>query len=243
MKDKLNILIANDDGIDSPGIVRLAEAASKFGNVWVAAPSSQCSGMSQKLTIFGEFPVSRPAFPVPVMDAWSIGGTPADCVKLAVNFLMPVKPDVVFSGINFGYNTGFDIAYSGTVGAAMEALINGIPAIAFSSQHDGSSDVTDKYLVPVIEELLSSPIGRGEIWNVNFPGCALEDCRGILRERIPAPLCVFDNHYDKTEQPDGSFILRPYAEQLSPDRAPEGSDIHAVFNGYVSIGKVRSMVL
>ena len=130
MKDKLNILIANDDGIDSPGIVRLAEAASKFGNVWVAAPSSQCSGMSQKLTIFGEFPVSRPAFPVPVMDAWSIGGTPADCVKLAVNFLMPVKPDVVFSGINFGYNTGFDIAYSGTVGAAMEALINGIPAIA-----------------------------------------------------------------------------------------------------------------
>ena len=121
MKDKLNILIANDDGIDSPGIVRLAEAAAKFGSVWVAAPSSQCSGMSQKLTIFGEFPVSRPAFPVSVMDAWSIGGTPADCVKLAVNFLMPVKPDVVFSGINFGYNTGFDIAYSGTVGAAMEA--------------------------------------------------------------------------------------------------------------------------
>ena len=97
MKDKLNILIANDDGIDSPGIVRLAEAAAKFGSVWVAAPSSQCSGMSQKLTIFGEFPVSRPAFPVSVMDAWSIGGTPADCVKLAVNFLMPVKPDVVFS--------------------------------------------------------------------------------------------------------------------------------------------------
>ena len=222
MKDKLNILIANDDGIDSPGIVRLAEAASKFGNVWVAAPSSQCSGMSQKLTI---------------------RGTLADCVKLAVNFLMPVKPDVVFSGINFGYNTGFDIAYSGTVGAAMEALINGIPAIAFSSQHDGSSDVTDKYLVPVIEELLSSPIGRGEIWNVNFPGCALEDCRGILRERIPAPLCVFDNHYDKTEQPDGSFILRPYAELLSQERAPEGSDIHAVFNGFVSIGKVKSMVL
>ena len=78
---------------------------------------------------------------------------------------------------------------------------------------------------------------------MNFPGCALEDCRGILRERIPAPLCVFDNHYDKTEQPDGSFILRPYAEQLSPERAPEGSDIHAVFNGYVSIGKVKSMVL
>ena len=243
MKDKLNILIANDDGIDSPGIVRLAEAASKFGNVWVAAPSSQCSGMSQKLTIRGTLAVEQADFPVPVEAAWAVGGTPADCVKAAVKALVPCRPDVVLTGVNQGWNAGLDIAYSGTVGAAMEALINGIPAIAFSSQHDGSSDVTDKYLVPVIEELLSSPIGRGEIWNVNFPGCALEDCRGILRERTLAPLCVFDNHYDKADQPDGSFILRPYAEQLSPDRAPEGSDIHAVFNGYVSIGKVKSMVL
>lgn len=243
MKDKLNILIANDDGIGSPGIVRLAEAASKFGNVWVAAPSSQCSGMSQKLTIFGEFPVSRPAFPVPVMDAWSIGGTPADCVKLAVNFLMPVKPDVVFSGINFGYNTGFDIAYSGTVGAAMEALINGIPAIAFSSQHDGSSDVTDKYLVPVIDELLSSPIGRGEIWNVNFPGCALEDFKGILRGRSICKTCLYDNKYTQERLPDGSLKLTISGKPVSPDTVPEGCDVRAVLDGYISIGKVRSMVL
>ena len=243
MDKKLKILLVNDDGISSPGIVHLAEMAMQLGEVWVAAPSSQCSAMSQKLTIFQPLEVEEYDFPLPVAGAYSIGGTPADCVKTALKAVLPVRPDVVFSGINIGYNAGFDIAYSGTVGAAMEALINGIPAIAFSSQHDGSSDVTDKYLVPVIEELLSSPIGRGEIWNVNFPGCALEDCRGILRERIPAPLCVFDNHYDKTEQPDGSFILRPYAEQLSPERAPEGSDIHAVFNGYVSIGKVKSMVL
>ena len=234
----MNILISNDDGIRAEGI-----AALPFGRVYVAAPQSQCSGMSQKLTIRGTLAVEQADFPVPVEAAWAVGGTPADCVKAAVKALVPCRPDVVLTGVNQGWNAGLDIAYSGTVGAAMEALINGIPAIAFSSQHDGSSDVTDKYLVPVIEELLSSPIGRGEIWNVNFPGCALEDCRGILRERTLAPLCVFDNHYDKADQPDGSFILRPYAEQLSPDRAPEGSDIHAVFNGYVSIGKVKSMVL
>ena len=239
----MNILISNDDGIRAEGIARLAAAALPFGRVFVAAPQSQCSGMSQKLTIRGTLAVEQADFSVPVEAAWAVGGTPADCVKAAVKALVPCRPDVVLTGVNQGWNAGLDIAYSGTVGAAMEALINGIPAIAFSSQHDGSSDVTDKYLVPVIEELLSSPIGRGEIWNVNFPGCALEDCRGILRERIPAPLCVFDNHYDKTEQPDGSFILRPYAELLNPDRAPEGSDIHAVFNGYVSIGKVKSMVL
>ena len=239
----MNILITNDDGINAPGISLLAEAAAQFGNVTVVAPASQCSAMSHRITLDRPMGLRKHEWGMDGVTAYSLDGTPADCIRAALDAIMPEKPDVVLSGINHGYNVGYDIAYSGTVGAAMEALINGIPAIAFSSQHDGSSDVTDKYLVPVIEELLSSPIGLGEIWNVNFPGCALEDCRGILRERIPAPLCVFDNHYDKTEQPDGSFILRPYAEQLSPERAPEGSDIHAVFNGYVSIGKVKSMVL
>ena len=239
----MNILITNDDGINAPGISLLAEAAAQFGNVTVVAPASQCSAMSHRITLDRPMGLRNHEWGMDGVTAYSLDGTPADCIRAALDAIMPEKPDVVLSGINHGYNVGYDIAYSGTVGAAMEALINGIPAIAFSSQHDGSSDVTDKYLVPVIEELLSSPIGRGEIWNVNFPGCALEDCRGILRERIPAPLCVFDNHYDKTEQPDGSFILRPYAERLSPGRAPEGSDIHAVFNGYVSIGKVKSMVL
>ena len=242
MKDKLNILIANDDGIDSPGIVRLAEAAAKFGSVWVAAPSSQCSGMSQKLTIFGEFPVSRPAFPVSVMDAWSIGGTPADCVKLAVNFLMPVKPDVVFSGINFGYNTGFDIAYSGTVAAAMEAVMNGIPAIAFSAQHDGSYDVTDRYILDIARELLAAPLAPGEIWNVNFPGCPLDEFKGILHERTIAPKFIFDNTYSANHR-SGGMTLIPDADFIAHGDAPAGSDIEAVLHGYISIGKVKSMVL
>ena len=223
MKDKLNILIANDDGIDSPGIVRLAEAAAKFGSVWVAAPSSQCSGMSQKLTIFGEFLVSRPAFPVDVMDAWSIGGTPADCVKLAVNFLMPVKPDVVFSGINFGYNTGFDIAYSGTVGAAMEALINGIPAIAFSSQHDGSSDVTDKYLVPVIEELLSSPIGRGEIWNVNFPAARLRTAAAFCVSASPHRCASLITTMIRPSSPTAPSSSAPMPSSSAPTARPRAA--------------------
>ena len=235
MKDKLNILIANDDGIDSPGIVRLAEAAAKFGNVWVAAPSSQCSGMSQKLTIFGEFPVSRPAFPVPVMDAWSIGGTPADCVKLAVNFLMPVKPDVVFSGINFGYNTGFDIAYSGTVGAAMEALINGIPAIAFSAREFCDPGAMEVYLPRVLQELLQALPKPGTLWNVNFPDCAASACKGILRGRVPAACSFYDNEYDRAE---GALSIR--VSNPGPEQCREGSDIHAILHGYVSIGEVRS---
>ena len=143
MDKKLKILLVNDDGISSPGIVHLAEMAMQLGEVWVAAPSSQCSAMSQKLTIFQPLDVEEYDFPLPVAGAYSIGGTPADCVKTALKAVLPVRPDVVFSGINIGYNAGFDIAYSGTVAAAIEAVLNGIPAIAFSAQHDGSYDVTD----------------------------------------------------------------------------------------------------
>lgn len=123
--EKRTILIANDDGIGAEGIARLAAAALPFGRVFVAAPDTQCSGMSQKLTIRGELSVTEAPFPVPVEAAWAVGGTPADCVKAAIKALLPVRLDVVLTGINRGYNAGFDIAYSGTVGAALEAVMNG----------------------------------------------------------------------------------------------------------------------
>ena len=86
--EKRTILIANDDGIGAEGIARLAAAALPFGRVYVAAPQSQCSGMSQKLTIFGEIAVERAVFPAPVQEAWAIGGTPADCVQTAIRALL-----------------------------------------------------------------------------------------------------------------------------------------------------------
>ena len=219
MDKKLKILLVNDDGISSPGIVHLAEMAMQLGEVWVAAPSSQCSAMSQKLTIFQPLDVEEYDFPLPVAGAYSIGGTPADCVKTALKAVLPVMPDVVFSGINIGYNAGFDIAYSGTVAAAMEAVLNGIPAIAFSAQHDGSYDVTD-----------------------NFPGCPLDEFKGILRERTIAPKFIFDNTYSANHR-SGGMTLIPDADFIAHGDAPAGSDIEAVLHGYISIGKVKSMVL
>lgn len=240
--EKLKILLVNDDGIDSPGIVHLAAMAMQLGEVWVAAPSSQCSAMSQKLTIFQPLEVEERDFPLPVAGAFAIGGTPADCVKTALKAVLPVRPDLVFSGINIGYNAGFDIAYSGTVAAAMEAVLNGISAIAFSAQHDGSYDVTDKYILDVTRELLASPLAPGEIWNVNFPGCALSEYKGILRGRSIAPKFIFDNTYSASARP-GGMTLTPDADFIAHGDAPEGSDIHAVLHGYISIGKVKSMVL
>ncbi len=164
MKEKLKILIANDDGIRSEGIAKLARAAASFGTVWVAAPEHQCSGMSVRLTISekSQMAVYRYDFPVPVEAAWSVDGTPADCVKVALNALLPFRPDIVLSGINDGLNAGLDVAYSGTIGAATEAAMHGVPAIAFSMRDGKSFDVTDHYLCSVLGELLEKPLGRAK---------------------------------------------------------------------------------
>ena len=245
-KTKRNILVVNDDGIRSEGIRRLAEAAVRFGRVWVVAPERQCSGMSQKISIFDPIPVTPYAFPAPVEGAWSIGGTPADCVKAAVNFLLDEKPDVVFSGINNGFNTGFDTAYSGTVGAAMEALMKGIPAIAFSRPYEAVEtdfETVDAYLLPLMEELLASPLPPNEMWNVNFPGVPLNECRGVLYDRSVAPLQLYRDHYRRTEAGDGAFTLQNISTPAAASDAPEGSDVHAVLSGFVSVGRLRCPVL
>ena len=222
MNKKTNILIVNDDGIESYGIAKLAAMAANFGDVWVVAPEGQCSGMSQRLTIFSELNVQEREFPATVRAAYSVSGTPADCVKTAIKSLLPIKPDVVFSGINSGFNTGFDIAYSGTVGAAMEALLNGVPAIAFSETHVGCREVTDMFLYEIARELIKRPLA-GEIWNVNFPDCTLNEYRGILRDVKIEPHCFFENFYNTAENENGC-ALSPYAELLDPERAENGSD-------------------
>ena len=117
----MRILVVNDDGIQAPGIRKLAELARQFGEVTVAAPKHQCSGMSHRITVDAGLEIARVDFPVEGVEAYSIDGTPADCVKVAISNIMKEKPDIVFSGINRGYNIGYDILYSGTVGAAMEA--------------------------------------------------------------------------------------------------------------------------
>ena len=235
----MNILISNDDGIRAEGIARLAAAALPFGRVYVAAPQSQCSGMSQKLTIRGTLAVEQADFPVPVEAAWAVGGTPADCVKAAVKALVPCRPDVVLTGVNQGWNAGLDIAYSGTIGAALEGVMNGIPAIAFSAREFCDPGAMEVYLPRVLQELLQALPKPGTLWNVNFPTCPLSDCRGILRDRFPEKRSYYENYYHCVREENGVQYLSPKATVLRPDEVTDGSDIQAVLNGFVSIGKVR----
>ena len=237
----MRILVVNDDGIAAEGIRRLAQAAATLGEAWVVAPADQCSAMSHRITVQGQFEVRTKQFPVEGVRAYSVSGTPADCVKTALRCLMPGKPDVVLSGVNCGYNAGLDLLYSGTVGAAMEALSNGIPAIAFSSGMNGMYDVVDEYLLPVMRELLDKPLQANELWNVNFPGCARSELKGILRERIPDQTQFYLDHYDVEELEDG--ILRLTAGGIPIREGKEGTDIAAVLANYISIGTVRNAIL
>ncbi|MBP1756289.1 MAG: hypothetical protein H6Q59_2687, partial [Firmicutes bacterium] len=184
-RGNMRILVVNDDGIWAEGIQRLARMAVQLGEVWVVAPKEQCSAMSHRITVFGEMEEEKVDFPVAGVQAYSISGTPADCVKIGLENLLPDKPDVVFSGINNGYNVGFDILYSGTIGAAMEALLNGVPAIAFSCDMNGVYDVVEDNFLPITKELLGRSISKNEIWNVNFPCCSMSELKGILEERTP----------------------------------------------------------
>ena len=239
----MKILIVNDDGIEAEGILRLARMAALLGEVWVVAPEEQCSAMSQRISIFDDLVARRRAFDAPVLGAWSVTGTPADCVKLALNCLLPERPDVLFSGINNGFNTGFDIAYSGTVGAAMEGLMSGLPAFAFSNAYLGSFEVAERELLPLTRELLSLPREQNAIWNVNFPGCPMEDYRGVLRGRAVARTQLYLDHFTRVDGEEGMLRIRNRGVALSPELAPEGTDVHAVLHGYTSVGKVNCMVL
>ena len=146
----MKILVVNDDSIHAPGIALLAKAAMELGEVTVVAPANQCSAMSQRITIRGDMRVDKVQdFPVPVKAAYKVDGTPADCLKIAMQYLLEEKPDYVFSGINDGYNAGFDIAYSGTLGAAFEAVMNGVPAMAFSNAMHSPLDIPETYLVDI----------------------------------------------------------------------------------------------
>ena len=240
----MKILVVNDDSIHAPGIELLARAAMKFGEVWVVAPAQQCSALSQKLTLREQMRLERVEdFPVPVRAAWKLDGTPVDCVKVALEHILEEKPDYVFSGINNGYNAGFDIAYSGTLGAAFEAVRNGIPAAAFSIAGDSHQPYAEPYLEDLIRELLEGALEPGEVWNVNFPAIKTVGMKGILRDRTVAPTSMFRETYLETVQPDGSVLLTCKGIHTPDEMIPEGTDAKAVRQGYISIGRVKGAML
>ena len=232
------ILVTNDDGIESEGIRRLAEVASKFGEVWIVAPCKQYSAMSHSATFWAPIDVWPVDFPVEGVHAYATTGTPSDCVCVALNAVLPFKPDVVFCGINAGYNIASSIQYSGTCGAAFEAANQGCHTIAFSENHEGTHEVADRYIEEIASVLIDKPLGVNEIWNINFPGCTLEECNGVKYDCTVSQEQFFSGGYKEVKR-DGDKVT--YIIDYVPRwEAEEGSDLRAVIDNYVAVGKVKN---
>ena len=234
------ILITNDDGIDSPGLKRLAIAAKKYGDVYVVAPDGERSGMSHSFTYKTEITALEHDIGVDGVVAYSSDGTPCECVRIGALGLLPRKPDYVLAGINLGYNISSDIQYSATVGAVLEASFQGIHAIAFSR---GAGEVdnmplVDKYLDEILGELIGKKLDPNQAWNVNFPLCTLEECRGVMNDcKISMDAFYQDNYHKKFE--NGKYILK--VQQDRQWEASEGTDLYAVINNYISVGNVTNI--
>ncbi len=245
-KTKKRILLTNDDGIQSDGIRRLAEAATAFGEVWVVAPESQRSAASHSITLNAPvdvYPASFRQFPVDGVRAFYCSGTPADCVRVGIHAILPGKPDLLLSGINDGYNAASDLQYSATVGAAFEAVFQGVPALAFSEAAKEAHSTTDAFLDIVLQELVEGVFVQDLemmepcIMNVNFPGCSASECKGILRDRRVDRGCFYRDKYPEKQKLPGGGVRLEVQGHYNEDAEP-GTDFAALVDGYVSIGKV-----
>ncbi|MCR5768096.1 MAG: 5'/3'-nucleotidase SurE [Lachnospiraceae bacterium] len=234
------ILITNDDGINAPGIIRLAEAAAKLGEVWVIAPENQRSAASHSIILREIVKIKEHDFPVKDVKAYACSGTPADCVRVGGLSVMPYRPDVVLSGINYGYNVAGDIQYSATAGAAFEAAYQGFGAIALSEDSGKCHEVTDAYLQELLEEYIDVKYGRDKIININFPGCPLSECNGVRRDCYASIDSFYHARYKLVEtKEDGT---RFYAvDDIYNEDAEEGTDFRAIVDKYVSVGIVRNI--
>ena len=177
----MNILISNDDGINSLGIEVLYKVACDFGNVTVAAPDGERSAAGHAITI-GRPIRTRGVEKNGAFFGTAIDGTPADCVKLGLNALMDSPADLVLSGINLGSNTGVSTLYSGTVAAAREGVVHNIPSVAFSacSYQTPHFETTAAFVVRrVLEQILEHGLSGNTLLNVNIPGVPLDELRGI----------------------------------------------------------------
>ena len=234
------ILITNDDGIDSDGIRRLAEAAKEFGEVWVIAPEHQRSAASHCITLREPVAVRPHDFPVKGVHAFACGGSPADCVRVGSLGVMPYKPDVVLSGINYGYNVASDIQYSATAGAAFEAAFQGFRAIALSENADPCHEITDAYLKALLEEYIDVRVEKNHIININFPGGKKEECRGTARNTGTSEGSFYHDRYRLVEEKaDGTRMY--LVDGIYNEDAEPGTDFRAILDKYISVGIVKNI--
>lgn len=181
MTDRPFILITNDDGIYAPGIKHLAKSLAGMADLMVVAPASEQSAVSLSISIRHPLRIDKIDWLISDIKAWAVNGTPADCVKLALNVILPRAPDLIVSGINRGNNAGRNILYSGTVAAVIEGIMHNIPGIAISIADYFNPVYADieKDIPGIVNYMLAHPLPYGTFLNVNFPKQNENGMKGI----------------------------------------------------------------
>jgi len=240
MEERL-ILVSNDDGMHASGIEALIETVRPFGKVLVVAPAEGQSGMSHAITIKVPVRVHKVRNEdEPDVARYICSGTPVDCIKLAISRLANRKPDLIVSGINHGGNSSASIVYSGTMAAAMEGCVNGIPSIGFSLldiSREADFSAVKEIAREIIERVLSEPLPEGVCLNVNVPQVPISEIKGIKICRQTKGFWI--EEFEKRTDPNRKdyYWLTGLFQNLEPDATD--TDEWALNNDYVSIVPVK----
>jgi 5'-nucleotidase len=228
----MQILLTNDDGIFAPGLSAIYPHLKKMGDVTVAAPADVKSGAGHSITIHQ--PLECEEVDVNgLFKGYSVKGSPADCVKLALMELTKKPIDIVISGINDGANVGVNVYYSGTVAAAMEAAFYNIPSVALSLAMEETPDFTSaaKYCVETLKKLL--PVNPGDVMNVNIPRLSMGKPKSV--KVVPQSTQGFHDHYIRRKSEQGQIVYMLAGGKHNDEQANEITDTIALYDGYITV--------
>jgi len=237
----IHILVTNDDGIYAPGIKMLWQELSRIGKVAVVAPDSERSATSHAITVNHPIRVDEFCVAKDNICGWRISGTPSDCVKIAVEALLPEPPDVIVSGINQGPNLGTDVIYSGTVSAAIEGAMHGIPSLAISLDSWLPSTADDfrpaaVFAVRLVQLLQDHALPPNTLLNVNVPALPEDRIQGVAITKLG--VIRYKNTFEKRQDPRGRIYYWMGGDVMDTANEPD-SDVEAVKSGKISVTPIH----
>jgi 5'-nucleotidase len=234
----LRILLTNDDGINAPGIQALWRELAAIGEVTVVAPDSERSATSQAITVHHPIRVDKFCIEDPPICAWRVVGTPTDCAKIAIEALLPDKPDLVVSGINNGPNLGTDVLYSGTVSAAIEGALHGIPSLAVSLATYETADFRPaaRFARKLALAMAARKLPPDTLLNVNVPALPADKLAGVEVTRLG--VIEYENTFERRQDPRGRAYYWMGGSLV--DRGNEdGTDVVAIKKGKISVTPIH----
>jgi 5'-nucleotidase len=234
----MRILVSNDDGISAPGILALATSLARENEVYVVAPDRERSATGHALTLHRPLTAEPHALDERLAGAWAVTGTPSDCVKLAVGALLKQPPDLIVSGINRGPNLGTDVLYSGTVSAALEGVINGFPAVAFSlaTFSDKGYERAADFALQLVRQLGGRTLPPKFLLNVNLPALQDDGYAGVRITKLGVR--KYQDVFEHRTDPRGRTYYWLAGEAIE-DGEDADSDVMAVRSNYVSITPIQ----